>query len=195
VWQINAVFTFKSIIITSSHSHKKHSVYQFSPSLTATWWKSETIIKENWQLSCLLTIAEDFCITVWQIVYIFRQKSKQLQMCHHSWKRPSLPVFTQSYYTPKIFKRIDNSAVCWHVQIISSSQCHKLCTVSDKNSKISCKVSKQSEKIQPTSFHTGLHGWNFQKINNLTICWCFQMISLSQCHKLCMLSHKNENVC
>jgi len=24
VWQINAVFTFKSIIITSSHSHKKH---------------------------------------------------------------------------------------------------------------------------------------------------------------------------
>jgi len=104
VWQINAVFTFKSIIITSSHSHKKHSVYQFS--FTATWWKSETIIKENWQLSCLLTISEDFCITMWQIVYVFKQKSKHLQMCHHSQKRLSLPVFTQSYYTFKIFKKL-----------------------------------------------------------------------------------------
>ncbi len=103
VWQINAVFTFKSIIITSSHSHKKHSVYQFS--LTVTWWKSETIIKENWQLSCLLTISEDFCITMWQIVHIFKQKSKHLQMCHHSQKRFSLSVFTQGY-TVKIFKKL-----------------------------------------------------------------------------------------
>jgi len=131
---------------------EKDLTYQFLHRVT-----THLKFSKNWQLSCLLTIAEDFCITVWQIVYIFRQKSKQLQMCHHSWKRPSLPVFTQSYYTLKIFKKIDNLAVCWHVQIISSSQCHKLCMVSDKNSKISVKVSKQSEKDRPLSFHTGLH--------------------------------------
>jgi len=46
-----------------------------------------------WQLSCLLTLFKDFCIMMWQTVYIFRQKSKCLQKCHHSQKRLRVPVF------------------------------------------------------------------------------------------------------
>jgi hypothetical protein len=81
---------FSHLKVSSSHLLIHTKTLSLSVFTHSTWWKSETIIKENEQLSCLLTIAADFCITVWQIVHIFRQKSKHLQMCHHSQKRLSL---------------------------------------------------------------------------------------------------------
>jgi hypothetical protein len=70
------LFSFKSIIITFSLIHTKNtqSISFHSP----TWWK----IRNNYQRKLTTQLSVDnfrrFCITMWQIVHIFRQKSKHV---------------------------------------------------------------------------------------------------------------------
>ncbi len=75
---------FKSVTII-----RKDSAYQFSPKVTHSKFSN---IQENWQLHCLLTFSDDFCVTESPFTHTFRQKSKSVQKCPNSSDQISLPV-------------------------------------------------------------------------------------------------------
>jgi len=127
----------------------KDSVYQVSHRVT------QLQFLKSWQLSCLLTFLDDFYIIMLQIVHFSSKKPKHLQKCHNSQERLSLPVFTQSY-TVKILDCERKLTTSLSVGIFKWILHHNVtnCVHFHKKIKMSVKVSKQSEKTQPTGFHT-----------------------------------------
>ena len=75
---------FKSVTII-----RKDSAYRFSPKVTHSIFSN---IQENWQLHCLSTFSDDFCVTESAFTHTFRQKSKNAQKWSHTPDEPSLPV-------------------------------------------------------------------------------------------------------
>ena len=75
---------FKSVTII-----RKDSVYKFSLKVTHSKFSN---IQENWQLHCLLTFSNDFCVPESSFTHTFRQKSKSAWKCHNSSDQISLPV-------------------------------------------------------------------------------------------------------
>jgi len=79
--------------------------------------------------------------------------------------------------------------------MISASQCHKLCSLLDKNQNV-CKSVTSIRKDPAYQFsYTATQLKYKRKIDHSVVCWHFQMIFASQCYKLCNLLHKNQNVC
>ncbi len=95
--------------------------------------------------------------------------------------------------------------------MISSSECHKLCTLSHKKSQCDrsmlfshLKVSSlhlliHTKNTQFISFHPQLHDENqkqlSKKIDNSAVCWQFQKIFALQCDKLFIFLNRNQSIC
>ncbi len=76
---------FKSVTII-----RKDPAYQFSPKVTHSKFSN---IQENWQLHCLFTFSDDFCVTESPFTHSFRQKSKSVQKCPNRSDQPSSLFF------------------------------------------------------------------------------------------------------
>jgi len=75
---------FKSVTII-----RKDPAYQFSLKVTHSIFSN---IQENWQLHCLSTFSDDFCVTESSFTHTFRQKSKTVQKCPNSSDQISLSL-------------------------------------------------------------------------------------------------------